>query len=293
LQVTSSGTPTRMLQLAAACAIAFAAIAGLAYYVSPAQYLDDAALHGFVSLYRPGISGPATTLAHLCNPFPYAIAALAVIAIGFRTKGPRTAAATTLLLAGANISSQTLKPLLAHHRELYYTSWHLNNINDAALPSGHATAAMALSIAALMVVSREFRPITAIAGAAFTIAVTFSVLILQWHFPSDVVCGYLIASIWGLVVFAGLTYANERWPEKGTMRTKARQAINPPRPATIAITLLALAAVAIGVALSRAEQLAHFADRHTAAAAVASAIAVAATVLLAAVAALSSRRSSR
>ena len=282
-----------MLQLAAVCALAFAAIAGMAYYVGPAQWIDDAALHGFVSLYRPGISGPATALAHLCNPFPYALAALALIAIGYRSKGPRTAAAATLLLAGANVSSQVLKPLLAHHRELYYSQWHLNNINDAALPSGHATAAMAISIAALMVVSREFRPLAAIAGAAFTIAVTFSVLILQWHFPSDVVCGYLIASTWGLVAFAALTYVNERWPETGTMRTKARRAIHPPSPAVIVFTVLVLGAIGLGVALSRAEQLAHFADRHTAAAAVASAIAVAATVLLAAVAALSSRRSSR
>jgi len=152
---------------------------------------------------------------------------------------------------------------------------------------------MAISLAILMIVPPAFRLLTAAIGAAFTIAVSFSLVGLGWHFPSDVVCGFLAATTWALAVQAGLTYANERWPEKGTMRTKARQAINPPRPATIAVTLLALAGVAIGVALSRAEQLAHFADRHTAAAAVASAIAVAATVLLAAVAALSSRRSSR
>src|SRR4051794_24797264 len=116
-----SRTTRQMLQGAAACVIAFAALLILAYYVGPANWLDSAALHGFTTLYRPGIDRIATGLAHFCNPFPYALVAIAVIAIAARTRGLRTAAATGFLLVGANVSSQVLKPLLAHHRELYYT----------------------------------------------------------------------------------------------------------------------------------------------------------------------------
>jgi membrane-associated phospholipid phosphatase len=278
-----------MLAAAAWCVLAFAVLLGLAYYVPPAAWLDGAALHGFVAVgENVQLADLATVLAHMCDPLPYALASAIVIAAAYRTRGARTAAAITLLIGGANLTSQLLKPLLAHHRELYYTQFNLYNIRDAAFPSGHATAAMALALAVLIVVPRSFRPITATIGAAFTIAVSFSVLILEWHFPSDVVGGYLIATGYGLATFAALRYAAERWPESGTMRHAAKQAINAPTPAAIARVLLAVAVIAALVAASKAHQIASFADRHTAFVAVASAIAVAAAVLLAAVAAISS-----
>jgi hypothetical protein len=215
-----------------------------------------------------------------------------VIAIALKTRGLRVAAAVGLLLAGANVSSQVLKPLLAHHRELYYGEFHLNNINDAAFPSGHATAAMALSLAVLMIVPRAYRPVTAALGALFTVGVSFSILVLAWHFPSDVVGGYLAATAWGLIALAALRYVNERWPQRGTVREAARNAIAAPTPAAIARATLVAAALATLFAASRADQIAGFADRHTAMLAVAGAIAVSAAVLLAAVASISSSRRS-
>jgi membrane-associated phospholipid phosphatase len=284
-----------MLAAAAWCVLAFAILLALAYYVPAAAWLDAAALHGFVAVgHSQQAADLAAVVAHLCNPLPYALAGIATIAYAYKTRGARTAAAVTLLLGGANITSQALKPLLAYHRELYHTEFELYNIRDAAFPSGHATAAMALALAVLIIVPRSYRPITAAIGAAFTIAVSFSVLILEWHFPSDVVGGYLIATSFGLAAFAALRYANEKWPEQGTMRQRAREAINAPSPAAIARAILAMAVIAALIAASRAHQIASFADRHTAFVAVASAIAVAATVLLAAVVAISSTtRSSR
>src|SRR3954464_10595646 len=127
-----SRTTRQMLQLAAWCVLAFAVPLSLAYYLKPAQWLDSAALHGFVSVGHPRINEIATVLAHLCNPFPYALVAIAVIGIALKTRGLRGAPPVGFLVAGANFSSQILKPVLAHHRELYYTEFHLNNINDAA-----------------------------------------------------------------------------------------------------------------------------------------------------------------
>ncbi len=277
-----------MAALATWCVAAFAGLLGLAYYVSPAAWLDAAALHGFNALERPGVHTIAEALAHACNPAPYAVAAVLVIGAAWALKGLRTAAAVGFLIAGANITSQALKPLLAYHRELWATEWHLFNIRDAAFPSGHATAAMAISLGVLMVVPRAYRPLTAVLGTLFTLAVSFSILILGWHFPSDVVGGYLVATAWGLVTLAALRYANERWPEEGTMRQAAREAMSAPSPASIARIAVAITAVLCLVAASRADQIAGFADRHTAMLAVASGIAVAAAVLLAAVVAISS-----
>jgi membrane-associated phospholipid phosphatase len=282
-----------MVAGAAACVAAAAVLLGLAYYVPQARWLDGAALDGFGAAWRPGIvNGVAQGLAHVCNPAPYALAAIGVIAAAFALRGLRTGAAVGLLLAGANLSSQTLKPLLGHHRELYYTHWHLNNIADASYPSGHATAAMAISLAVLMIVPKAFRPLAAALGAAFTIAVAFSIVMLGWHFPSDVVGGFLVATAWGLTAMAALRYANERWPQKGSMRQAARAAVPAPSPAAIALTVLALVAIAALAAATQAGRVASFADRHTAFVAVAGAIAVAATLLLAAAASLAGLRSS-
>jgi membrane-associated phospholipid phosphatase len=278
-----------MLAAAAWCVLAFAILLVLAYYVPPAAWLDAAALHGFNAVgHSDQIANVAEVLAHLCDPLPYALASALVIAAAYRTRGPRTAAAITILVGGANLTSQVLKPLLAYHRELYYTQFKLFNIRDAAFPSGHATAAMAFALAILIAVPRSYRPVTAAVGALFTIAVTFSVLILEWHFPSDIVGGYLIATGYGLATFAALRYADERWPERGTMRHAAKDAISAPTPAAIARALLVAAVIAALVAASKAHQIARFADHHTAFVAVGSAIAVAAMVLLAAVAAISS-----
>jgi membrane-associated phospholipid phosphatase len=281
-----------MLATAVACIGAFVVLINLAYFVRPTRSLDAAALHGFTTFGGPTINNVAEILANLCNPFPYVIGVIAAIAYALVKRGLRTAAAVTLLLAGANVSSQLLKPLLAHHRELYYTHWHLNNINDAAFPSGHATAAMSLSLAALMIVPRAYRPLTAAIGALFTVGVSFSIVILSWHFPSDVVGGYLAATTWGLVSLAALRFANERWPREGTMRQAARDAVGAPSPAALARTALVVAALVCVAAATRAHEIASFAERHTALVAVASAIAVSAALLLAAVVALSSRPSS-
>jgi membrane-associated phospholipid phosphatase len=280
-----------MVAVAAACVALFVLLLNLAYFVADTRSLDAAALHGFTTLGGPTINTVAAAFASLCNPFPYAIAVIAVIAYALVRRGLRTAAAVTLLLGGANVSSQLLKPLLAHHRELYYSHWHLNNIQDAAFPSGHATAAMSISLALLMVAPRAYRPLVAVLGTLFTLGISFSILILSWHFPSDIVGGYLAATSWGLLTLAALRFASERWPREGTMRQAARDAMAAPSAATLARVAIGLAALACVVAATRADQVATFVQEHTALVAVGSAIAVSAALLLTVVAALSSRRS--
>jgi membrane-associated phospholipid phosphatase len=282
-----------MVAAAAWCVVAFFGLLALAYYVPPTHTLDVSALHGFMAMHHARVDKVADVFAHLCNPLPYAIASVIAVAVAGMMRGLRTAVTVGILLAGANATSQLLKPALAHHRELYHTHWHIYNLPDAAFPSGHATAAMSLSLAALIIVPRAYRPLVATFGAIFTILVSFAILILAYHFPSDIVGGYLIATAWGLVAFAALTTVNARWPQRGTVRQAAREALPAPSVATIAKAAVAAAVIAALVAASRAHQIASFADRHTAATAVASAIAVAAAILLAAVVSISSGSRSR
>src|SRR4051812_41432536 len=108
-----------MLAAAAACVAAFAVLLALAYTVRPAQWLDGNALNGFVAASdAPGVWTLANGFAILCNPGPYTLLVLPLLAYALIERGPRHAAAAALLLVGANVSSQVLKMLLAHPRDL-------------------------------------------------------------------------------------------------------------------------------------------------------------------------------
>lgn len=273
------------------CVAAFIGVLVLAYFTGIGRWVDNAALHEFMVMHRDRLDRIASFLVHLCDPGRYAVGAVAVILLALLLRGVRSAAAVGFLIFGANATSQLLKPALAYHRELWHSHWHMYNLPDAGFPSGHATAAMTISMAVLIIAPRAARPLVATLGMAFTIGVSLSIVILHWHFPSDVIGGFLVATAWSLVTFAALIAMNERWPERGTMRQKMRESIPAPSPATIA-KLAVLGAIAVAVvAASRAHQIASFADRHTAASAVVGAIVVAAAVLLAAVVSISNSRS--
>jgi hypothetical protein len=148
---------------------------------------------------------------------------------------------------------------------------------------------MALAFAAVLIAPRAYRPLVAVIGGAVALAVSFSILALQWHYPSDVVGGFLVATGWCCATLAALRYSRERWPERGTMRRAARAAFAAPSGRALAWAGVALAAVAILVALARAGTLVSFAARYTSFVLVAGAIAFAAAVLLAAVTTIASR----
>ena len=81
-------------------------------------------------------------------------------------------------------------------------------ISAASWPSGHATAALALVLCAVLVApaacARSWRGL----GVAFAAAVGCSLLILAWHMPSDVFGGYLVAALWMALAVAGLRAAD-------------------------------------------------------------------------------------
>ncbi|HEU4978969.1 MAG TPA: hypothetical protein VFT42_08765, partial [Solirubrobacteraceae bacterium] len=133
----------RTLLLGCLASLALLALTGLLAYASPVAHVRDAAtLRGFVALNGPGVTGPASAVAHLADPLPYALLALALAAIALARGRRRVAAAILLVLVGAAVTSEALKPLLAHPR---FEEWlGAGQIRAASWPSGHATAAMAL-----------------------------------------------------------------------------------------------------------------------------------------------------
>jgi membrane-associated phospholipid phosphatase len=198
-------TPRRTLPLlsALACLLGLAVVGLLVLGVPAARERDVAILHGFVALDRPSVHGEFVTLSGLADPVPYALAGLACIAVALARRRPWRALAVLSLLLVTGLTTQALKHLLAEPR---FTSWlgADNQIDPTAWPSGHSTAAMTLALCAVMVAPPALRAVTALVGGAFAVGVGYSVLVLAWHFPSDVLGGFLVAGIWTSLAVAVL-----------------------------------------------------------------------------------------
>src|SRR5256885_675433 len=134
--------PKTALLGAAACLAGLVAT-GLAAKLWPAAQARDAdALAGIVTLDRGGLSLLAEGLVHLADPRPYAVFGAGLAAIALLRGRRRLALALPVVLVGAPLTSEVLKPLLAAPRP---DGWLENKIGIASWPSGHATAALALA----------------------------------------------------------------------------------------------------------------------------------------------------
>lgn len=268
------------LLLATGCAGAFLVLLAVAYGVGFARWADAAALQGFLSLRDPFTMPILERLAQLADPVPYALFGLALMAAALAQGRVRHAAAAGLLLGGSAVSSQVLKPLLATPRPVDFAE-----VQAAAYPSGHATAAMALALAAVLVAPPAWRRAVAVAGGAFVLAVSFSILALGWHFPSDVVGGYLVAGVWCLASIGALRATAGR--RRG--RRTGQPLLSEVEPRTVR-AVAGAAGIATAVVLGAlAPQAAGYAQRHTTAAVVAMAITAAAAGVLAAATAATRR----
>lgn len=270
--------------MAAGCVGAFVALMALAYGVGFARWADGAALQGFLGLRGPLADEVFFRFAHIADPLPYALIGVALMAVAAARGRYRHAAAVAVLLAGSAASSQVLKPLLAFDRHHDFLG--LAQINAAAFPSGHATASMALALGAVLVAPPALRKPVAIAGGAFALAVSFSILAIGWHFPSDVAGGHVLATTWCLLAVAGLRAAAALRPERARPELATIQ-IQPHHARALVGSIAIAAATTAALFLPRA---ADYAERHTAFAAVAMGMLVGAAALLATVTAATTKR---
>lgn len=178
------------------------ALAFLAYAFGPSERLDARLLAKLASHDHSAAGALAEGLAHLADPLPLLFLLALACAIALWRGRPRDAAAALVVVAGANVTTQLLKLLLAHPR--YQPLLGFSQPSETAFPSGHTTAAASIAIAFAFVAPPRLRPLAAILGAGFVFAVGCSVAILEWHYPSDVAGGLLVAAGWGFAVLAGM-----------------------------------------------------------------------------------------
>jgi len=182
-----------------ACAAALVGLALVAYGIDAAQRADATLLTKFIAR-DATFDSLADPIAHLADPMPLLAMLIAACGIALWRGRPLDAVAAVTVVAGANLTTQVLKVALAHPR--YQSVLGYDQLGPVAFPSGHATAATSIAIAFLFVVPHEWRPAVAAVGACFVFAVGCSIMVLAWHFPSDVLGGILVACGWGFAVLA-------------------------------------------------------------------------------------------
>lgn len=228
------------------------------FHVGLVKHADQSILQGFFDVgHRGGIEPLANFVANLCSPAPYLCFAWIPMLVAVLRGRPRVALAIGVILLGANLTTHLLKPLLAQPRPTWLLHG-ITRVNAASWPSGHATAAMSFALCAVLAAPSRLRPLVAALGAAFAVAVCYSFLALGWHYPSDVLGGFLVATTWTLLAIAVLLTMPERRPHSGSgLRIPAWRALGPPAAAVISAGSLALL-----VALARPHAVVSFARAH-------------------------------
>jgi membrane-associated phospholipid phosphatase len=224
---------------------------------------DRAILNGFGGLHRARVDQVTNFIANLCNPQPYVYLAAIPVLVALIRRRPRVAVAVGMIMLGANLTSQLLKPLLAAPRTVPVPGF---SINAAAWPSGHATAAMALALCCVLVAPARWRPAVGALMAGFAVAVCYSFLELGWHYPSDVLGGFLVASTWTLLGVGVLYWLEQRRPVRRKLidvspgeRVSVAGALAP-----VGLLILAALVVAGIVALARPHEVLAYATSHSA-----------------------------
>jgi membrane-associated phospholipid phosphatase len=203
------------------------------------QWLDTVALTGN-RIGQDHIDGPVDRLLNAMSVVSLLVAT-AVIGFIALIRGRKALAVTaTLLIAGANVSTQLLK----HH--LIRPDFGIDPERVAAgnsLPSGHTAVAASVAVALILVLPAKLRVLGAYLGAGYAAAAGVATLSAGWHRPSDAVAAYLFVGGWTAVAGLVLLFFQ-----------RERAAISPGdahRPAAAVLGLAGvLALVASGFALT-------------------------------------------
>jgi membrane-associated phospholipid phosphatase len=217
----SRPSPTRRAALAAAVfALACAAGAALLYLAAvrtaAGQRLDER-LRGRIDTSEARIQSAGNDLLNTVSVTSLTLMGTLIMAGALVRGRPRMAVGAGLVVLGANITTQVMKSRL--ERPALTDAWW---DGAGSYPSGHATVAMSLAMALVLVAPTALRLPLAIVGGAYALGVGVAVIGLDWHRPSDVLGAYLVAATWAGAVAAALTLWPDRAPAGRAREERAR-----------------------------------------------------------------------
>ncbi|MEV4490517.1 phosphatase PAP2 family protein [Micromonospora coxensis] len=199
VRATARGwTAVWLVVLALAQTAAFAVVWRLAVHTGTGQWLDTVALTGN----RIGQDRIDELVNRILNAMSVVslLATTAVIGFIALIRGRKALAlAATLLIAGANVTTQVLKHVIDR------PALGIDPERDAvgnSLPSGHTTIAASVALALILVLPPKVRALGAFLGVAYAAVAGVATLSAGWHRPSDAVAAFLVVGVWAAL--AGL-----------------------------------------------------------------------------------------
>jgi membrane-associated phospholipid phosphatase len=204
------------LLVAGLCVAAMALVWAVSTHVEAFRVHDAELLRRFALGGGKLTNEVARVMLHLLNPVQFTIWAVAIVLFALARGSRRMAFAVAVVMALAPLSADLLKPLLAEPHVGFGRT-----IGPSSWPSGHATAATALALSAVLVTPARWRALAVPLAAAFMLGIGTALLIRVWHMPSDVLGGYLLGALWISLAVAGLRASERRWPPRRAASTRA------------------------------------------------------------------------
>lgn len=181
----------------AACAVLTGGLYLGAVRTARGQRLDEAALVGRSS--NAAVQRATNELLDTLSVSSLAVAGIALAMLAVVRRRPRLALGVAVMVVGANISTQLLKLHLLDRPDLLHRA---GAATVPSFPSGHATVAMSLGLALILVVPPRLRVLAGMVAAVYASTIGAATLTAGWHRPSDVLAAYLVAAAWTAVVVA-------------------------------------------------------------------------------------------
>ena len=173
--------------------VAMVALYAAAVGTAAGRKLDAQA---FRDISEGALESATDVVAHALNPVTAVLAGAVLLLVAVTRRGLRTGRAVALLLIGANVSAWALEHALGELDPLGGEARRM--LGPAYFPSGHATAAMSLALATLLIVAPRARAVTAGACAVATVAFGYAVIASGAHTPADVAGAFLLVGAWGV-----------------------------------------------------------------------------------------------
>ena len=132
------------------------------------------------------------------------VALACLFAVGVVRRAPARAVAAVALVVVSVGSVELMKHGLPH------VAHGLPPGREATWPSGHLSVAASLAFALVLAAPALVRPAAAVVGAAYAAGIGLSVVVVGWHYPSDVVGSFFICGFWAAVAALLLPAAAQR-----------------------------------------------------------------------------------
>ncbi|MEV4846848.1 phosphatase PAP2 family protein [Micromonospora matsumotoense] len=199
VRATARGwTAVWLVVLALAQTAAFLLVWRFAVHTGTGQWLDTVALTGN-RIGQDRIDGPVNRILNAMSVVSLLAAMVVIFFIALIRGRKALAISATLLIAGANVTTQVLKYVIDR------PALGIDPQRDAvgnSLPSGHTTIAASVALALILVLPAKVRVLGAFLGVAYAAVAGVATLSAGWHRPSDAIAAFLVVGVWAAL--AGL-----------------------------------------------------------------------------------------